>query len=92
MKHGVHPLPPPLLSPAAPTMASNLHSLCLVLGVVAADEAVANGHPHHDDDDRHHHHDDHRDHGPADAGAYVTLAVDFLHNVIDGIGCVGSSR
>lgn len=33
-------------------------------------------------------HHDHDDHGPADAGAYVTLAVDFLHNVIDGIGCV----
>lgn len=36
-----------------------------------------------------HHHDQH--HGPADAGAYVTLAVDFLHNIIDGIGCVGSA-
>ena len=34
------------------------------------------------------HHDDHHgdDHGDAEAGAYVTLAVDFLHNVIDGIG------
>ncbi|CAN0185904.1 unnamed protein product [Ectocarpus sp. 8 AP-2014] len=32
------------------------------------------------------HHQDHHDHGPADAGAYVTLAVDFLHNLIDGIG------
>ncbi|CAN0112425.1 unnamed protein product [Ectocarpus fasciculatus] len=32
------------------------------------------------------HHDHHDDHGPADAGAYVTLAVDFLHNLIDGIG------
>ncbi|CAM9804760.1 unnamed protein product [Ectocarpus sp. 4 AP-2014] len=32
------------------------------------------------------HHHDHHDHGPADAGAYVTLAVDFLHNLIDGIG------
>lgn len=54
-------------------------------------KAVANGPvdvPHGD----HHgdHHDDH-DHGPMDAGAYVTLAVDFLHNVIDGIGCVGAS-
>ncbi|CAM9818788.1 unnamed protein product [Scytosiphon promiscuus] len=39
-------------------------------------------------DNHHHHHHDHHDdhHGPADAGAYVTLAVDFLHNVIDGIG------
>lgn len=34
------------------------------------------------------HHHDHHDHGPVDAGAYVTLAVDFLHNLIDGIGCV----
>ncbi|CAM9165736.1 unnamed protein product [Ectocarpus sp. 12 AP-2014] len=32
------------------------------------------------------HHHEHHDHGPADAGAYVTLAVDFLHNLIDGIG------
>ena len=44
-------------------------------------------------DNKHHgdHHDDHHDdhHGDAEAGAYVTLAVDFLHNVIDGIGWVG---
>ncbi|CAM9376269.1 unnamed protein product [Ectocarpus sp. 13 AM-2016] len=32
------------------------------------------------------HHHEHHDHGPVDAGAYVTLAVDFLHNLIDGIG------
>eukprot|EP00903_Cladosiphon_okamuranus_P020521 g18838.t1 len=47
----------------------------------AADEAVADAKCNGG-----HHHDDHHDHGPADAGAYVTLAVDFLHNLIDGIG------
>ena len=42
----------------------------------------------HDHPELHKHHDHHEHHEDAEAGAYVTLAVDFLHNVIDGIGCV----
>lgn len=50
-------------------------------GHTASARAGGDGHDHHG------HHGDHH-HGDAEAGAYVTLAVDFLHNVIDGIGWV----
>lgn len=32
------------------------------------------------------HSGDHDDHGKAEGGAYATLAVDVLHNIIDGVG------
>ena len=74
----------PLLSPAS-VRPFAIPLVPFACAAVVADEAVAggtcNGGDHH-----HHHHDDHHEHGPADAGAYVTLAVDFLHNLIDGIG------
>lgn len=40
---------------------------------------------HHNGDHGHH---DHDDHGDAEGGAYATLMVDTLHNIIDGLGCV----